>query len=78
MDLLKKHMSEIGCTLTNNQIIPIGKKSIILHTGPFIGERHLSVLASKIHGRGLFTGNHIPKGEIIIEYTGEVSYVMCF
>jgi len=51
----------------------VGAKSPELNLGPNLGERHLSVLSSKIHGRGLFSGNFIPKGEMIIEYTGEVT-----
>jgi SET domain-containing protein len=51
----------------------VGRKEAVVDLAPSLGERHLSVLNSKIHGRGLFTGNYIPKGEMIIEYTGEVS-----
>jgi SET domain-containing protein len=35
----------------------------------------LTVMWSTIHGRGLYTRRSIEKGELIIEYAGEVSLI---
>jgi hypothetical protein len=46
--------------------------------GRYEGERHLIILPSFIHGKGLFTANSIKNGEMIIEYAGEVRIKSCW
>ena len=35
------------------------------------GGRRIQTRLSKVHGKGVFALQDIPKGEVIIEYTGE-------
>jgi len=56
----------------SDKCLIIGEKKCKVSLGSVLGERHLLVLKSKIHGRGLFTGNFIRKGEMIIEYAGQM------
>ncbi len=39
---------------------------------PASGGRRIQARTSKVHGRGVFALQDIPKGEVIIEYTGEI------